>query len=95
MEPTAWRQEWHLPALLATHLIRPLEFAAFIQDLVRNGTWTFVECGRLGGIRRIIQHIVHPLCPCRPDVPGQPAEKDPLGAALLIHPGVGGNASEG
>jgi hypothetical protein len=79
--------------VLASHLIRPLDFAAFVEDLLRKGKWTFAECSRRGYVGRIIRHIVDPLCPCKEDVPGQEADQGPSADALLLHSAAFGDLS--
>jgi acyl transferase domain-containing protein/NAD(P)-dependent dehydrogenase (short-subunit alcohol dehydrogenase family) len=60
LERAAWSGRWHLPTLLASHLVRPLDFAAAVTDLVRQGPRRFAECSRRGVVSRLITRILGP-----------------------------------
>jgi 3-oxoacyl-(acyl-carrier-protein) synthase/acyl-CoA thioesterase FadM/NAD(P)-dependent dehydrogenase (short-subunit alcohol dehydrogenase family) len=65
MERGDWRPEWHLPTVLASHLVRPLDFAACVAELAGDGRWRFAECSRRGVVGRLIEQGLGANSSCR------------------------------
>jgi 3-oxoacyl-(acyl-carrier-protein) synthase/NAD(P)-dependent dehydrogenase (short-subunit alcohol dehydrogenase family)/acyl-CoA thioesterase FadM len=71
MERGEWRPEWHVPTVLASHLVRPLDFAGCISELGGAGRWQFAECSRRGVVGRLIEKALGANSSCRviaPDI---------------------------
>ncbi|MFF7261159.1 acyltransferase domain-containing protein [Streptomyces sp. NPDC008159] len=54
----AYRADDDLPALIAEHLVRPVDFLATVRTLHDHGVTTFVEAGGLGSLGRCVQRVL-------------------------------------
>ncbi|WP_079142459.1 acyltransferase domain-containing protein [Streptomyces sp. LUP30] len=53
-----YRADDDLPALLAEHLVRPVDFRATVRALHEDGVTTFVEAGGLGSLGRCVERAL-------------------------------------
>ncbi|MFF7475327.1 acyltransferase domain-containing protein [Streptomyces sp. NPDC008092] len=53
-----YRADDDLPALLAEHLVRPVDFRGTVRALYDGGVTTFVEAGGLGSLGRCVERVL-------------------------------------